>query len=92
MMIKLVLCLCLNLQVASSFFFQAWQFRHKDLHRLNGAHIKGDELPDDSVIDEILRVAIKASKAAGSIIKDNSDGSAVVEKKSTSRDLLSKNF
>jgi len=45
-------------------------------------------LQDDTVIDEILRVAIEASKVAGSIIKKNSDGATVVEKKSTSRDLL----
>jgi hypothetical protein len=39
-------------------------------------------------INEILQVAIEASKAAGSIIKENANGSSVVEKKSTSRDLL----
>mmetsp|Transcript_14780 Transcript_14780/g.35682 ORF Transcript_14780/g.35682 Transcript_14780/m.35682 type:complete len:95 (+) Transcript_14780:1156-1440(+) len=45
---------------------------------------------DDVVLDSILQTAIDASKAAASIIRDNADGSTVVEKKSTSRDLLSK--
>ena len=45
---------------------------------------------DDTVLDSILQTAIDASKAAASIIRENADGSAVVEMKSTSRDLLSK--
>lgn len=45
---------------------------------------------DDVVLDPILQTAIDASKAAASIIRENADGSTVVEKKSTSRDLLSK--
>ena len=44
---------------------------------------------DDVVLDSILKTAIDASKAAVSIIRENADGSSVVEKKSTSRDLLS---
>ena len=43
---------------------------------------------DGNILDEILNVAITASKKAGKIIKRNSDGAAVVDKKSTSRDLL----
>ena len=50
----------------------------------------GDNIPDDAIVGEILQVAIEASNAACSIIKDNADGSSVVEKKATSRDLLSK--
>ena len=55
---------------------------------LKDGNIKEIYPDDDSLIDEILQVAIEASKAAGSIIKENADGSSVVEKKSTSRDLL----
>ncbi|CAJ1958638.1 unnamed protein product [Cylindrotheca closterium] len=43
---------------------------------------------DDAVLDSILETAVDASKAAASIIRENADGSAVVEKKSTTRDLL----
>eukprot|EP00980_Cylindrotheca_fusiformis_P004499 scaffold961_cov122-Cylindrotheca_fusiformis.AAC.7 len=85
-------CLVLlpTLHVASSFFhdLKANGIRVKGLPRCSGSAIEDHGFPDDSVIDEILQVAIEASKAAASIIKDNSDGSTVVEKKSTSRDLL----
>ncbi|KAL3934953.1 MAG: hypothetical protein SGBAC_009430 [Bacillariaceae sp.] len=43
---------------------------------------------DDVVLDSILQTAIDASKEAASIIRENAGGSTVVEKKSTSRDLL----
>jgi hypothetical protein len=45
-----------------------------------------EELDDETW--EILRVATSASKRAGDIIRANSGGADVVEKKSTSRDLL----
>ena len=45
-------------------------------------------LPDDALLDKILQVALEASAKAASIIAKHSDGSAVIETKSTSRDLL----
>lgn len=45
-------------------------------------------LPDESTLNEVLKVAIEASKAACAIIKENADGTSEVEKKSTGRDLL----
>lgn len=43
---------------------------------------------DEALLDEILQVAMEASRKAATIIADNSQGADVVEKKSTSRDLL----
>jgi hypothetical protein len=43
---------------------------------------------DDQTLDKVLQVAVTASKKAGDIIQKNSGGADVVEKKSTSRDLL----
>jgi hypothetical protein len=93
MMRKFFLFLCLTLQVASAFFLQtlkARQLRRQVPPTLYESNIQDEAFPDDSLVDEVLLVAIEASKAAASIIRMNSDGSAVVEKKSTSRDLLSK--
>jgi hypothetical protein len=42
----------------------------------------------DAILNDVLQVAIAASKKAGEIIQKNSGGADVVEKKSTSRDLL----
>ncbi len=39
-------------------------------------------------LEEVLQVAVTASKKAGDIRQKNSGGADVVEKKSTSRDLL----
>jgi hypothetical protein len=90
MMRKFFLFLCLTLQVASAFFLQTLKARQLRRQVLPTLHESNDAFPADSLVDEVLLVAIEASKAAASIIKKNSDGSAVVEKKSTSRDLLSK--
>lgn len=74
--------------VGRSFCFQQG-FHYRRFQKIASSRTTLRNLPvDDSLIDEILQVAIEASKAAGSIIKKNSDGSSVVEKKSTSRDLL----
>ena len=43
---------------------------------------------DKKILSKILQVAIAASKKAGDIIVSNADGAKVVEKKSSSRDLL----
>lgn len=44
--------------------------------------------PDEDMLNEILEVAIEASKRAGDIILQHKEGADVVELKSTSRDLL----
>ena len=50
---------------------------------------KQDQNPEDgNILDDILQIAVLASKNAGEIIRANSGGADVVEKKSTSRDLL----
>lgn len=43
---------------------------------------------DDPLLDQILQVAIDASKKAGDIILGNAGGAAVTERKANSRDLL----
>jgi hypothetical protein len=43
---------------------------------------------NDDELDKILQVAIAASRKAGEIILQHANGADVVEKKSTSRDLL----
>ena len=43
---------------------------------------------DDSLLEEVLQVAIKASKNAGDIILGNSGGAEVANRKANSRDLL----
>jgi hypothetical protein len=43
---------------------------------------------NEDELDNILQVAIVASRKAGDIILQNANGADVVEKKSTSRDLL----
>lgn len=43
---------------------------------------------DDKVLDQILKVAIDASKKAGDIIVGNAGGAEVTERKANSRDLL----
>jgi len=45
-------------------------------------------LPDDHALQDVLQVAIQASKKAGSIILKHAEGADVVETKSTNRDLL----
>ena len=45
-------------------------------------------LPDESMMEEVLKVAIEAAKKAGEIMISNAGGVDVVEKKSTDRDLL----
>jgi L-lysine 2,3-aminomutase len=64
----------------------AWQVPRSSL-RLKQDPNPNNEV-DDQILDEILQVAIVASKNAGDIIQKNSGGADVVEKKSTSRDLL----
>jgi myo-inositol-1(or 4)-monophosphatase len=44
--------------------------------------------PDDALLEEILQVAQAASQEASGIIANNARGAAVVQTKSTSRDLL----
>jgi hypothetical protein len=43
---------------------------------------------DDALLDQILQVAIDASKKAGEIILGNAGGAEVTERKANSRDLL----
>jgi hypothetical protein len=43
---------------------------------------------DDALLDQILQVAIDASKKAGEIILGNAGGVEVTERKANSRDLL----
>lgn len=84
-----VLLLGIHLAGRSFCFQQGFHYRRFQKIASSPTTLKDSTLPiDDSIIDEILQVAIEASEAAGSIIKENSDGSSVVEKKSTSRDLL----
>lgn len=45
-------------------------------------------MPDDTILQQVLDLAIEASQKAGEIIRQNSGGADVVETKSTSRDLL----
>jgi hypothetical protein len=45
-------------------------------------------LPDDAMLDQVLQVAIDASKKAGEIIIGNAGGAEVTERKANSRDLL----
>ncbi len=42
----------------------------------------------DEVLDQILEVAIEASKRAGDIILGNAGGAEITERKANSRDLL----
>ena len=46
------------------------------------------ELPPSETLDELLTVAINASKQAGDIILGNSGGADVLKSKANSRDLL----
>jgi hypothetical protein len=46
------------------------------------------DMPTTEQLDQVLQVAIQAAKSAGKIIMENSEGSDVVEKKASSRDLL----
>jgi hypothetical protein len=46
------------------------------------------DMPTAEQLDQVLQVAIQAAKSAGIIIMENSEGSEVVEKKASSRDLL----
>ena len=46
------------------------------------------ETLDNKVLNQILRVAIDASKKAGDIIVGNAGGAEVTERKANSRDLL----
>lgn len=43
---------------------------------------------NDEVLDEVLEVAIDASRKAGDIIIGNAGGAEVTERKANSRDLL----
>ena len=43
---------------------------------------------NQELLDQVLEVAIEASKKAGEIILGNAGGSAVTERKANSRDLL----
>lgn len=43
---------------------------------------------DDALLDQVLEVAIDASKKAGDIIIGNAGGAEVTERKANSRDLL----
>jgi hypothetical protein len=43
---------------------------------------------DDTDLEQVLRVAIAASKRAGAIILGNAGGAEVAERKANSRDLL----
>jgi hypothetical protein len=46
------------------------------------------DMPTIEQFDQVLQVAIQAAKSAGKIIMKNAEGSDVVEKKASSRDLL----
>lgn len=43
---------------------------------------------NQELLDQVLKVAVEASKRAGEIILGNAGGSAVTERKANSRDLL----
>lgn len=45
---------------------------------------------NDAMMDQILLVAIDASKKAGDIILENSGGAEIAERKANSRDLLTR--
>ena len=46
------------------------------------------DMPPTEQLDQVLQVAIQAARSAKKIIMENSEGSEVVEKKASSRDLL----
>ena len=54
----------------------------------SSSSMANDDLGDDALLDQILAVAIDASKKAGDIIVGNAGGAEVTERKANSRDLL----
>lgn len=60
-------------------------FAAGSIHRANS---KLTMAADDQTLDQILKVAVDASKKAGEIIIGNAGGAEVTERKANSRDLL----
>lgn len=91
---QIIVLLWLSLHAGVSFCLTSLNIHHGQLQQLaSSTTLRENSLDqafpyDSTIIDEVLQVAIEASEAAGLIIKENADGSSVIEMKSTSRDLL----
>ncbi|KAL7556935.1 hypothetical protein ACA910_005287 [Epithemia clementina (nom. ined.)] len=77
--------LCLLLSVGSAFIPLLLEEQNVAGKR---ARCYATSVPSDELLDEILQVAISASKNAGDIILRNSGGAEVTNRKANSRDLL----
>ena len=61
--------------------------KQKD-HDIESNSNNSDTVPSELLLEEVLRVAIDASKKAGEIILGNAGGAEVTQRKANSRDLL----
>ena len=71
----------------SAFITRGTPTRFSSFHRVTMSSTSATTL-DDALLDQVLDVAVEASKKAGEIIIGNAGGAEVTDRKANSRDLL----